>query len=192
MSEKQKVNFCDNCNKRCCKFIPIEFSEKEFDKLKHKIDPEKIKMFISKSGQYKRIFMLPECQFLKADKCSIYEDRPNICRVFPVHSGQEAFTLSMFCPNAFDVINDKRLNELLENITAGSINIYEEVTYYHKLSCTHPKKYDQMLNEIDSVNAEVQKWLMEYDKQVPEKYRNKESVGLNRFNTIPLLKPFFK
>lgn len=73
---------CDECKGKCCTFVP--FSPEEFSEItaKHPIPlPAKVERFglaylVSKGDQD------CTCAYLKDGKCSIYEDRPLVCRQY--------------------------------------------------------------------------------------------------------------
>lgn len=76
---------CNNCSK-CCRnfFLPIKnFS----DDVKRWIEFHGISVVRIKDQDYLKINN--PCENLKDDKCSIYEDRPDVCRVYDCKDNQE-------------------------------------------------------------------------------------------------------
>jgi len=70
---------CLDCDGECCRSFPaLEVSWEEFEILKSR---GAVRLVFSLSGHHK--FIIENgCEFLSRGRCSIYEDRPNICRRF--------------------------------------------------------------------------------------------------------------
>ncbi len=89
---------CNECDARCCKFIPIEITKLEHQQLL-KIKPDLV------CKEFATVFYIePPCVFLSGDnQCSIYEHRPETCRDYPVCIKPENGNLALFfdegCPH---------------------------------------------------------------------------------------------
>lgn len=85
---------CRNCGGKCCIKIPFGIlSKADLDRLrKHGWVPKKIiklteTLFIDTallSGTAFQEVKLEKCPFFKGGRCTIYEDRPITCRLYPV------------------------------------------------------------------------------------------------------------
>ena len=86
---KQECNgaICNNCKALCCKGVLIPLlTHKEFISGKYPIrtvDIPELKKDLPNAQNVIGLAMGPEgCFFLKGDRCSIYESRPQSCRVY--------------------------------------------------------------------------------------------------------------
>lgn len=68
---------CKNCNGKCCK--NPTFSAEEFDLVQKKYGMPDPTRFVGLAGY---VVMLGKCAFLGKDWCSIYPDRPKLCREY--------------------------------------------------------------------------------------------------------------
>jgi uncharacterized protein len=70
---------CQDCDGECCRSFPaLEISWEEFEILKAR---GAARLYFSLSGHHK--FIIENgCEFLSQGRCSIYEDRPSVCRRF--------------------------------------------------------------------------------------------------------------
>jgi Fe-S-cluster containining protein len=80
---------CNDCKPVCCKRGYILLLHDEFLRLKC-IDPN----IETDDFQYLH-FMNTPCKFLRDDKCSIYDDRPDSCRIYPFHIEYGLFEVSI-------------------------------------------------------------------------------------------------
>ena len=68
---------CDGCLKNCCKTSTLVLSEKDLEFFLSKF--EDLKYF-----KYGPFIVLDEpCPCFKENKCSIYDQRPTICKIYP-------------------------------------------------------------------------------------------------------------
>ena len=76
------VKQCGHCN-LCCKHIVIELDTPENKEDYHEIlwflCHKNIKVYIGDEGDW-NAEINNECKYLKDSRCSIYEERPDICR----------------------------------------------------------------------------------------------------------------
>lgn len=90
---EDKLWICDNCEANCCKLLEISLSKEEYLQL------IKIKLDLKIKQNIIEYIIEPPCPFLNSlNKCSIYENRPILCRCYPIRIGMH------------DVINRVTLN----------------------------------------------------------------------------------
>ncbi len=78
-SPKDSDDRCYECGGLCCKSFPaIDISWKEYERLEE-LGAKQLQ--VSLFGSHKLVIDYG-CEFLLDGKCSIYEDRPDICRRF--------------------------------------------------------------------------------------------------------------
>lgn len=80
--ETMKKLPCDECGGKCCTFPA--FTRKEFEtvKAKHGIP------FYAQYFEADNVVVFKEtCPYLKSGKCSIYDDRPQNCKVYGTKAG---------------------------------------------------------------------------------------------------------
>ena len=75
---KTSLPDCESCGAKCCKYVAIFEADKEYwDK---RIRPE----VSAKLGNTGLHALVHNCPYLdENDRCSIYENRPRVCREFP-------------------------------------------------------------------------------------------------------------
>jgi len=92
---------CKNCNDYCCKNEMVGLFKSEVELLK-KIKPD---LNLKDFGEI--LYLEPPCPFFKDNKCSIYEQRPIICRSFPVFlqgsNNKNYIKKHSFCPKHRDL-----------------------------------------------------------------------------------------
>jgi hypothetical protein len=121
---------CDGCNAKCCKQEWIEIDQEEFDRL------WKIKHFKYHDFGYLKYIDLP-CPFLLNDKCSIYEQRPRMCRTFPLNSRNNSYVLCKSCPKLHEFTMEDMKKSALEldksyeclQINTGKIKLIEAMKW---------------------------------------------------------------
>ena len=90
---------CSKCPGQgiCCGFFP--FSEKFFEKYKDKMQVKPIKIF-KQHGFIAAVTEDLRCVFQnpKTWRCAIYEDRPDICRLYGTKEGIQKKGLGIACP----------------------------------------------------------------------------------------------
>ncbi|WP_292471133.1 YkgJ family cysteine cluster protein [Methanolobus sp.] len=68
------------CPAICCKIADINLDENDLNTL-GEIPKDKIESFIEDGERHYK--MSPPCPFLESDKCTVYDRRPTMCRLFP-------------------------------------------------------------------------------------------------------------
>ena len=86
---------CNNCGKCCC---DLSITEKEYERIK-RLRPDVIDKFVKTLNMY---YCFGNCPLRENEKCSIYNDRPNVCRAYPLvqglNIGEVKFKITTFCP----------------------------------------------------------------------------------------------
>ena len=112
-----------NCLKcaNCCKSIPPIVSQRDIKRISSHLNLSKTTFsdkYLITDNDGDTVINASPCPFLMEDNaCSIYEQRPSACRLYP-HSGEEQFfknlnlhkTNIQYCPALFEII--KRLGSL--------------------------------------------------------------------------------
>jgi uncharacterized protein len=111
---------CTACA-NCCRQVKPSFSEEDVDRLARRFEMER-RQFIEeylapaedRSEKRWETHTLP-CPFLKDNRCSIYEDRPDDCRGYPyLYEPEFVFrTIAMIertltCPIVYEVLEDMK------------------------------------------------------------------------------------
>ncbi|WP_456470394.1 YkgJ family cysteine cluster protein [Caminibacter sp.] len=91
-----KFNNCENCTE-CCKnkFLAPLILE-DFEKVY-----EYFPIVIAKLDTFKPVMLLStekECPYLQDEKCSIYEQRPPACKIYPFSPWYDSILLDLSCP----------------------------------------------------------------------------------------------
>jgi len=84
---KKNIHDCPKCKSQCCKSVTIEIdtphSKKDFDEIKWFVLHENVIVYIDTERKWNLEFVSP-CKALdKNGLCTIYKDRPIICRLYP-------------------------------------------------------------------------------------------------------------
>jgi hypothetical protein len=80
---KAPKNDCQPCKARCCRYVSLEIDtpedEQDFDNIKWYVIHKNISVYTSEGKWY--LMVKSKCEYLAKDnKCSIYRQRPQICR----------------------------------------------------------------------------------------------------------------
>lgn len=72
-----------SCNAFCCKIADIRLDENDLERLKQtpEYKADKVRPFNEDEEHHHKIS--PPCPFLRFDRCTVYDKRPAICRLFP-------------------------------------------------------------------------------------------------------------
>jgi Fe-S-cluster containining protein len=89
-----------NCSK-CCHDREVVLTHQDVERLLTMGHYEQTFARPSKWGQNLKelIFMGGDCIFLKQERCSIYQNRPSACRVFPMTLGDNGPSMDPSCPH---------------------------------------------------------------------------------------------
>ncbi|WP_094228711.1 YkgJ family cysteine cluster protein [Methanolobus psychrotolerans] len=118
------------CPAICCKIADINLDENDMQILRQasKYKADKIKS-CNEYGElhYK---MYPPCPFLEFDKCSVYEWRPTMCRMFPFNICNMPDALLLFpCDMGVSIFEDYveySENILKQPVPAKTIDAFEQ------------------------------------------------------------------
>jgi Fe-S-cluster containining protein len=82
-SGRPVIDKCKRCNGACCRYITVQMptpgSMEEFDGLLWQMYHRDIKLFKDVDGWHLLIYT-PCLNLAKNGRCTIYDDRPNVCR----------------------------------------------------------------------------------------------------------------
>ena len=100
---------CTQCA-NCCRSLPVEFEDKELHFIAKTLG-QSIETFQKKSMSEGKVN--PPCPMLNGKLCSIYENRPDVCRSYP-HLEQPEFVSRLIgvinnvaiCPIAFNAFEE--------------------------------------------------------------------------------------
>lgn len=110
---------CTKCA-NCCKNMTVVLDEEDLKSIAKGLDisPGEVKASYTKSGEESDEYIMDKkpCPFLKNNKCSIYPDRPKVCRSFP-HLHKEGIMFKLWnvientsvCPIAFNVFEQMKM-----------------------------------------------------------------------------------
>ena len=136
---------CDNCSSLCCTYITQALdtprSMNAFDVLLWQLAHEGVHIFKDSTGWY--LLYLTRCQFLVDNRCSIYDNRPLICRE---HS-----------------------NESCELDAGVEHNCEMYFKYYHELDNYCRKKYKTWDNRFDKKRKKEKKKKRKKEKKKKRK-----------------------
>jgi len=87
---------CSKCpeNSGCCGIVPFEKEFTEKHKSKFQVKPVKIKEGVVITEDFRCVFMNRETKL-----CAIYDDRPEVCRLFGTKEGIQKSGLGLACPH---------------------------------------------------------------------------------------------
>jgi Fe-S-cluster containining protein len=84
---------CERCC-RCCSEMPIHLNDEDVERL-YRLDGDAL--FDKMNADEMDNFLKTPCPYLKGDICTIYEDRPSACKMFPFVVIRPVPTLQL-CP----------------------------------------------------------------------------------------------
>ncbi len=87
--KQRKGNPCFNCNAICCRYVALPIDEPEtkgdFDDIRWYIAHRGVWVFVEDGDWY--VCFQSKCKYLdKNNRCTIYENRPRICRNYKTDS----------------------------------------------------------------------------------------------------------
>lgn len=108
---------CTTCG-NCCRELGIAVDEQDIERLarRMRISPEEFESRHVATDEDEKFMPETPCQFLGGNLCTIYEDRPCVCREFP-HLHKEDFSGRLIgvigsagvCPIVFNVLEELKL-----------------------------------------------------------------------------------
>ena len=139
-----KFRDCKNCEAHCCKgsfgSIFSQILKEEFEEV-YKNFP--ILFIFSSLGFIKPVILLSNgfdsCSYLKNNTCSIYENRPNVCKTYPLSPNiDNEIYIDTSCPEIYKGKNNLNLqNQIFKNYSEKYINTHLE---FEKLKFNDFKK----------------------------------------------------
>lgn len=117
----------DSCASICCKYSTIQFEKDEYFKILNLVDSSSKEIIENgvkpASGPDYYRTLLPICPLLQGTKCSIYNNRPMVCRRYPFEMSVDHGIMIRPCALGINVILDYMCWS--DDITAGE-TIYGE------------------------------------------------------------------
>lgn len=100
-----------SCNSICCKYSPIGFEKDEYYRIISVVDQISKDIIKQKTIEfyeygYYRILPTGVCPLLHDTKCSIYENRPKVCKRFPIEYWDDYGVIIRPCSLGIDIILD--------------------------------------------------------------------------------------
>lgn len=95
------------CPATCCKIADINLDEKDLEILRQasRYKTDKIEFWNEDGKRYCKL--CPPCPFLESDKCSVYDQRPSLCRMFPFNFSNMPDVLLLFpCDMGASIVGD--------------------------------------------------------------------------------------
>ena len=130
-----KFGDCKNCEAHCCKglFVTIfsQIIKEEFEEV-YKNFP--ILFIFGSLGFIKPVILLSNgfdsCPYLIINICSIYENRPNVCKTYPLSPNiDNEIYIDTSCPEIYKGKNNLDLqNQIFKNYSEKYINTHLETT----------------------------------------------------------------
>lgn len=118
------------CPAICCKVADINLDENDLDRLRQAPNYDADNIETCGEGEEYQYKINPPCPFLESDRCSVYEWRPTICRMFPFNLCNVPDVLLLFpCDMGADILKDYAEyseNILKQPIHAKTINDFEQ------------------------------------------------------------------
>lgn len=122
-----KVSICGNLNcEKCCQDREIILTHDDINRLLTMGHYEQTFARASDWGYNLKemIFQDGKCVFLKDGNCSVYDNRPTACRIFPLTIGEHVGMIDSSCPHAIIFEKDERF---LSEANHGLKRIIEDI-----------------------------------------------------------------
>ncbi|RUM49295.1 MAG: YkgJ family cysteine cluster protein [Hydrogenothermus sp.] len=223
---------CSKGNANCCKNNLVELSINEFKFLYDKAPIVIMVKAFPKDGlkeidktffEYKGIYFYlnfamliePRCKFLEDSKCSIYEDRPGMCKIFPVFGYDEKTEKGViridFCEacgegclnnngEGFLLVDNNQLSKSIEDELKGFFKELDRSRFLLKtkvfdrlvrnIKTKYPNEFKSILVETINANKKNEDlWLSPVDPKlfpIVEKFLIKEDLSPKVFKNVQL------
>lgn len=147
INKKFTFSSCEICDAKCCDGIRgSTFSQlilEDFELISKNFP---IAFLLGDLGYLKPVVLLTNgkayCKYIKDNKCTIYEQRPNVCRVYPLspHLTNEVY-IDTLCPAVNDseriivennVVSDGFKNSVFENYQDKYIKMHRHFDKFNK------------------------------------------------------------
>jgi hypothetical protein len=157
----------------------------------------------------------PQCKFLEDNKCSIYENRPGMCKIFPVFGYDEKTGKAVvhidFCEECgegcinnnsegFLLVDNNQLSKPIENELKGFFKELDRSRFLLKtkvfdrlvrnIKTKYPNEFKSILVETINANKKNEDlWLSPVDPKlfpIVEKFLTKEGLNPEVFRSVQL------
>jgi Fe-S-cluster containining protein len=143
------------CPAICCKIADINLDEKDLEilRLAPKYNACKVETCNdSEEHQYK---LSPPCPFLKSDRCSVYDHRPTMCRMFPFNISNKPDILLLFpCDMGACIFEDyiEYSNKILNcPVPAKTISEFKQANDSFLMKLTENLPVPMLMFKVDSL-----------------------------------------
>ena len=83
---------CEDCGGTCCKYVALEIDKptckSDYDKIRWYLVHQNVNVFVDHDSIWHIEFRTPCESQDKKNRCTIYEDRPRICRDYGTEDGE--------------------------------------------------------------------------------------------------------
>jgi Fe-S-cluster containining protein len=148
-----RLDYCNRCGWCCENCSPIYITKKEYEEYENsdKVMIAEIKQF---EDGYKFAEDRPCEHFIrKTKKCDIYNERPGVCKVFPIlikNESEYLFRPNQYCKYAVEFVVQKAITEI-----TTCLKIREDPDFLKNLE---KLMYKQIPAKEDNLEDRVKKW----------------------------------
>jgi len=148
-----RLDYCNRCGWCCENCSPIYITKKEYEEYQNSD-----KVITAEINSYKEGYMFSEdrpCEHFirKTKKCDIYNERPAVCRAFPIlirNENEYLFTPNHFCKYAVEFVVQKAITEI-----TTCLKIKEDPDFIKNLE---KLMENQIPGKEDNLEDRVKKW----------------------------------
>ena len=148
-----RLDYCQRCGWCCENCSPIYITEKEYEGYK-----SSDKVITADIKPYKEGYRFTEdrpCEHFirKTNKCDIYDQRPAVCRAFPIlikNENEYVFTPNHFCKYAIEFVVQKAITEI-----TTCLKIKDDPDFLKNLE---KMMENQIPQKEDNLEDRVKKW----------------------------------
>ena len=104
---------CTKCG-NCCRSLPVHLTPTDINRLSHNVNvyiDDILTQYVDQEGEWSMLKTKP-CAFLRGSLCSIYEHRPESCRLYPQFTPDFRWTMEYMlegiaiCPIIYNVFSE--------------------------------------------------------------------------------------
>ena len=148
-----RLDYCNRCGWCCENCSPIYITKKEYEAYQNSD-----KVITTEIKQYKDGYMFSEdrpCEHFirKTKKCDIYNERPAVCKAFPIlikNESEYLFTPNHFCKYSVEFVVQKAITEI-----TTCLKIKEDPDFLKNLE---KLMENQIPGKEDNLEDRVKKW----------------------------------
>lgn len=139
---------CDACEKECCNGLRgTIFSQLILEDFEEVYENFPILFIFGELGYLKPVVILTNgeslCKYLHEGKCTIYEKRPSVCRIYPLSPNLDDLVyIDTSCP----AVSEDESNIIVKDSKANNIFDFERLKDYSS-------KYLETFKELDQFNC---------------------------------------